>query len=346
MLKRGASGCQVWGAVGLRDAVTDSLEDKRWVAHRFCDDLQAALTEKPTLKAFVFFTNVELTQAEEDALIREGKNRGLAYVEVFTRKRLRILLDNPKELRLPIQSMSVPLSESEQASFLERFGAELESLILKQLEVVEQHLARLEFFQDCALPLTSASVLVKLKREYSFAELGHFRVLVQVLNIQTQDPHPTLCMAGRDGYSMWWRRDDQSTIMGVNCLMWSRHPEGERHNESEVHQVTQQVLGTLGDLDQRHLFVYVTKPLLELISGIGVQANEYVLAFAEKERLIPIDITLSTPWPEPLTEAELAVPWIELLLKADGPSLSPPAWPTKNWYLDFSAFTPSRLQTT
>lgn len=347
MLKRGtSSGCQVWGAVGFRDSVTDSPEDRRWVARKFCDDLQATLAEQPTLKAFVFFTNVELTPAEEDALIREGKDRGLGYVEVFTRKRLRILLDNPAELRVPIQDLSVPMSESAWASFLERFGAQLERLMLKQLEGVEQQLARLEFFQDCATPLTSASALVKLNRAYSPAELGHFRILVQALNIQKPDPHPILCMAGRDGYPIWRQRDDQGTIMGVNCLVWSRHPEGERHHESEGHQVTQQVLGTLGDLDQRHLFVYVTKPLLDRISGIGVQANEYVLVFAEKERLVPIDIAPPTPWPEPLTQMEQAVPWIELLLKADGSSLPPPAWPTKNWYLDFSASTPSKLPTT
>lgn len=347
MLKRGtSSGCQVWGAVGFRDSVTDSPEDKRWVTRTFCEDLQACLAEQPTLKAFVFFTNVELTPAEEDALIREGKDRGLGYVEVFTRKRLRILLDNPAELRLPIQDLSVPMSESELASFLERFGAQLERLMLKQLEGVEKQLARLEFFQDCATPLTSASVLAKLNREYSPAELGHFRILVQVLNIQNPDPHPTLCMAGRDGYPIWRRRDARNTIMGVNCLVWSRHPEGERHHESEGRQVTQQALGTLGDLDQRHLFVYVTKPLLDRISGIGVQANEYLLAFAEKEHLVPIDIAPPTPWPEPLTETERTVPWIELLLKADGPSLPPPAWPTKNWYLDFSVSTPSKLPIT
>jgi len=346
MLRRGTnSGCQVWGAVGFRDAVTDSLEDKQWVARKFYDDLQAALIENPTLKAFVFFTNIELTPAEEDALIREGKDRGLGHVEVFTRKRLRILLDNPAELRLPIQDLSVPMSESAWASFLERFGAQLERLMLKQLEGVEQQLARLEFFQDCATPLTSASVLVKLNREYSPAELGHFRILVQVLSIQKPEPHPTLCLAGRDGYPTWRRRDAQSTTMGVNCLVWSKQ-ERETHTESEGRLFTPRVLGTLGDLDQRHLFVYVTKPLLNQISGIGVQANEYLLAFAEKEHLVPIDIAPPTPWPEPLTETEGAVPWIELLLKTDGSSLPPPAWPTKNWYLDFSASPPSKLPTT
>lgn len=346
MLTRGTSGYPVWGAVGFRDAVTDSLEDKRWVARKFCDDLQAALTEKPTIKAFVFFTNVELTPAEEDALIREGKARGLRYVEVVTRKRLRILLDNPAELRLPIKDLNVPVSESERTSFFERFGAQLESLMLKQLEGVEKQLARLEFFQDCETPLTSVSVLVKLNHEDPPTELGHFRILVQVLNVQKSEPHPTLCLASRDGYPSWRHRDDQSTIMGVNCLMWSRHPKGEMHAASDGQQVPQQNFGTLGDLDQRHLFVYVTKPLLDRIRGIGVQANGYVLALAEKERLVPIDIAPPMPWPEPLTEMERAVPWIELLLKADGISLPPPAWPTKNWYLDFSVSTPSKLPIT
>ena len=351
MLKRGTtSGCHVWGAVGFRNAVTDSSEDKTWVARKFCDDLQAALTENPTLTAFVFFTNVELTPTEEAGLIREGKDRGLGYVEVFTRKRLRILLENPAVLRLPIQDLSVPISESAWASFIERFGAQIEKLMLTQLEGVEKQLARLEFYQDCATPLASASVLMKLNRECTPAELGHFRILVQVLNIQKPDPHPTLCVAGRDGDPIWERGDEQGRIVGVKSRLWSRNPDGEIRaavlSNQRRHASPENLLGTLGDLDQRHLFVYITKPLFERIRGIGVQVNNYVLASVDIESLVPIDTAPLIPWPEPLTDRERAVPWIELLLKADGSSLPPPAWPTKNWYLDFSLSTPSKLQTT
>ena len=351
MLKRGTtSGCQVWGAVGFRDAVTDSPEDRRWVARKFCDDLQAALTENPTLNAFVFFTNVELTSAEEDALIREGKARGLGYVEVFTRKRLRILLDNPAALRLPIQELSVPMSESAWASFLGRFGAQLQRLMLTQLEAVEQHLARLEFFKDCANPLNEAGVFVQLRHGRSPHEIGHFRILVQIMSIQSPDPSPTLCLSSRDGDPIWERGDEEGRIVGVKSRLWSRNPEGEIRAavrpKQRSHPSPASLLGTLGDLDQRHLFVYITKPLFERIRGIGVQVNNYVLAFVDRESLVPIDTDPLIPWPEPLTDRERAVPWIELLLKAESPSLPPPAWPTKNWYLDFSRSTPTKLPTT
>ena len=351
MLKRGTtSGCQVWGAVGFRDAVTDSPEDRRWVARKFCDDLQAALTENPTLNAFVFFTNVELTSAEEDALIREGKERGLGYVEVFTRKRLRILLDNPAALRLPIQELSVPMSESAWASFLGRFGAQLQRLMLTQLEAVEQHLARLEFFKDCANPLNEAGVFVQLRHGRSPHEIGHFRILVQIMSIQSPDPSPTLCLSSRDGDPIWERGDEEGRIVGVKSRLWSRNPEGEIRaavpSKQRGHPSPANLLGTLGDLDQRHLFVYITKPLFERIRGIGVQVNNYVLAFVDRESLVPIDTDPLIPWPEPLTDRERAVPWIELLLKAESPSLPPPAWPTKNWYLDFSRSTPTKLPTT
>jgi hypothetical protein len=59
---------EVWGAVGFRNSATDSSEDKSWVRKKFLQDLGAALAEKPDLRGFVFFTNVDLTPAEVDAL--------------------------------------------------------------------------------------------------------------------------------------------------------------------------------------------------------------------------------------------------------------------------------------
>ena len=114
-------------------------------------------------------------------------------------ERLRILLDNPAALRLPIQDLSVPMSESAWASFLERFGAQLERLMLTQLEAVEQQLARLEFFKDCANPLSEAGVFVQLRQGRSPHEMEHFRILVQIMTIQSPDSSPTLCLTGRDG---------------------------------------------------------------------------------------------------------------------------------------------------
>jgi len=47
-------------------------------------------------------------------------------------------------------------------------------------------------------------------------------------------------------------------------------------------------------------------------------------------------------WPEPLTETERAVPWVNLRAKREADQ-HPMFWP-QAWSLDFSNFTPKRLE--
>ena len=89
------NGETIWGAVGFRNSVTDSSEDKRWAKEKFESDLAAALAERPGLRQFVFLTNVDLTPKEIQDLERIAHESVVSYVEVFHRERLRIVLDSP-----------------------------------------------------------------------------------------------------------------------------------------------------------------------------------------------------------------------------------------------------------
>jgi hypothetical protein len=131
---------EVWGAVGFRNSANDSPEDKRWVKEKFLSDLNTALEENPSLKGLVFFTNVDLTPSEENELIKEAKSRGFAWIEVFYRERLRILLDSPEGLGLRFQYLGIPLTEEEQAAFFEKIseiGFVVNEYILTQIEAKE-----------------------------------------------------------------------------------------------------------------------------------------------------------------------------------------------------------------
>jgi hypothetical protein len=50
------------GAIGFVNQANDSPEHKRKAKRKFADDLKSAATAEPALKAFVFFTNVNLNR--------------------------------------------------------------------------------------------------------------------------------------------------------------------------------------------------------------------------------------------------------------------------------------------
>ena len=120
-------------------------------------------------------------------------SQSLSECEIFYRERIRHLLDMPAGLGLRFQYLGIPLSEAEQVAFFEKFGSQLEQMMLKKFDDVDKKLARIEFFHDCAKPLMGIEFfVVELVRPYTPRELGHFRVLVEIINLHEADPTPTL----------------------------------------------------------------------------------------------------------------------------------------------------------
>jgi hypothetical protein len=166
---------RTFGAVGFVNQANDSEEHKRKVMTKFRDDLSEALKQSPKPEVFVFLTNVNLTVGEKDTLIAEAKNESLAHCEIFDRERIRIVLDSPDGLSLRFQYLGLPLSEAEQASFFARWGDDIQGLINTRFGAVEKFLNRIHFFQEANLPLTTLWVSLQFDREYTGAEIGHFR---------------------------------------------------------------------------------------------------------------------------------------------------------------------------
>jgi len=347
---------EVWGAVGFRNSASDSPNDKKWLSDKFSSDLESALTAHNNLKGFVFLTNVDLTPGEENKLKQEALAMGLAHVEVFYRERLRILLDSPEGLGLRFQYLGIPLSEAEQAAFFERFGTQLEEMMLQQFSAVDKKLQRIEFFHDCSKPLMGISAILQLNRECSPDELGHFRFVIEILNLHEHDPHPAVYVAGRDSYPTHHQGNKQTIMFGQKSLVWSREPNESIQNTIESygmlstsridvggHMYKKGPYLNIGDFDQRIINVYITKPLVEAFDGIGLVANDYLLTYVDKPHLVIKEMDPLFEWPEELTEEEKAVPWVTLLIKGDDPSLPPPAWPTRSWELKFSEHTPQKM---
>jgi len=346
----------VWGGVGFRNNVNDSGEDKKWVENKFNADIDSAKAKNPGLWGFVFFTNVDLTPAELSKLEQYAYSEGFSFIEIFYRERLRLDLDSPRGLSLRYQHLGIPLSEAEQAAFFAEYGSQIESLLHKGFGAVDERLKRIEFFHDCSKPLMVGSVVLTLKRECTPEDLDHFRFMAEILNMHEPDPPPGLWIAGREAYSVWHSNGSSQKLIGVKSLAWSRNPDEDIQNtifgtsaitanqlEAGCHLHKRGPYKTLGDLDQRHMSIYVTKPLFDLTAGIFVIANDYIIAGADAEYFTPLNIGPLVDWPEPLSETEAQVPWITVMLKI----MNPPEWMNPElartgWDLTFSKYTPEK----
>jgi hypothetical protein len=169
-----------FGAVGFLNNVSDSLQDKRAIKKKFQEDLTATLDAKPKARAFVFFTNVDLTPGEVEELRSWGMTRGLSFVDIYWRERIRHALDSPEGLAIRFQYLSIPLSETEQASFFSRFGTELEHIVRGGFDSVERKIDGLEFAYWRNGTIREITLELRLrKHEQSRRELReHFRIFL------------------------------------------------------------------------------------------------------------------------------------------------------------------------
>jgi hypothetical protein len=187
--------------------VKDDSKDKGWVKKKFKDDVDAAKKKNPSLWGFVFFTNVDLTPAEETKLQQYARDKGFSFVELYWRECLRIELDAPRGLGLRYQYLSIDLSPAEQSALFAEYGQALERLMQQGFSAMDERFHRLEFLQECKNQLMDASVVVTLLRPLSAEELGHYRFLAKITDPEKGNTSPSLWIGGRD--SFWeFNRDD------------------------------------------------------------------------------------------------------------------------------------------
>lgn len=134
-----------FGAVGFVNQGNDSDEQKKIIKKKFSDDLESAISADKNLTAFVFFTNINLTIGEKDALIEQAKKKGVVFCDVLDRERIRITLDSPDGFYIRFQYLNITLSAEEQASFFSRWGDDIQSIISSGFQKVEGTLNRVLF---------------------------------------------------------------------------------------------------------------------------------------------------------------------------------------------------------
>lgn len=221
---------------------------------------------------------------------------------------------------------------------------------------VEEQLKRIEFLQQRGKPIRTAMFRVGLNESYSVEELGHFRILLEIIDLQSGPDHPTLWLAARDAFM-------QETIPffnvriaspGTRTIGWSRSPEDKLQDTMVGEPRLTEILAwatinnrgpfqTIGALEGKFLNVFISESLADKIVYFGFAVDDYLLAgFSDK----CIDRVRSKPlveWPSPLLEKEKTVGWIELLPKRYWPNDNsrPPLRPP--FILDFGRYTPTKL---
>jgi hypothetical protein len=175
------------GAIGFVNQANDSNDHKTKAKKKFAADLKSALKSEPDLKAFVFFTNVNLTASEKNALVHEAKSSGLAHCEIIDRERMRIVLDGADGLSIRFQALGIPMSEAEQATFFARWGDDIQGVIADGFGEIKKSLNRMQFLQEMRSPLEDLVIMLELDREYGAAEIGHFRFFVSLSLMEPRD---------------------------------------------------------------------------------------------------------------------------------------------------------------
>lgn len=166
---------RAYGAVGFVNQANDSDEQRKSIKKKFKSDLKSAIGDDQKLDVFLFFTNINLTIGEKNALVLEAKKKGLSYCEIMDRERLRIALDSPDGFSIRFQYLAISLSDEEQASFFAKWGDDIQSIVSTGFQRLEKTLDRVLFLQEASNIMSSLTIAFELDRTYTAEEIGHFR---------------------------------------------------------------------------------------------------------------------------------------------------------------------------
>ncbi|HVK08041.1 MAG TPA: hypothetical protein VM597_04600 [Gemmataceae bacterium] len=173
----------VWGAVGFKNGGGVDDDSRKDIETKFKDDLNNALRENVSLAGFVFFTNVDLTPGRRDALKRYGHDKGVAFVEIFDMEQLRHVLDSPEGLIARLQYLDIPMSATEQAALVGKFGTQLQNAVTARFDRVERTLAEMERFLSFQKPILRIDVFIALAEATTSAALGDEAAFLRITGL-------------------------------------------------------------------------------------------------------------------------------------------------------------------
>lgn len=269
-----------YGAVGFLNGANDSDEQRKKIRQKFTHDLASAKAAKLDLRAFVFLTNVRLPQGEQTEMKRQAQGQGVTHCDILDRERLRIELDSPAGFFIRFQYLGIPLSEAEQASFLSRYGDQIQQVVTTGFQRIERTLNRLLFLQEARGELGYLHFRFNLNRVYTASEIGHFRAFISLFLNDVQRGVLSIWFGSTDKANRFRTdfskgEDDPSGIAdGIATGAWERRIRMPKEWEDEA--VTQEPNGIADHSVEED--VGITTVQVNSSSGMGMHSVHAVSA--------------------------------------------------------------------
>lgn len=319
----------VWGAVGFRNGGGSDRASRRYIEKKFTSDLNQALEENPELEAFVFFTNVDLEPSKVDNCKNIAKSRNVKFVDIFDFARLRHVLDSPEGLLARLQYLDIPMSPSEQASLVAKFGSQLQSAVTARFDRVEQTLAQMENFLAFQRPIQRIDLFFRMTTNENSLALGQQAILVAISGLIA--PHRQLhilcrnhldhSQAGRS--TVFWPTGWTSEPGVMNSVKYGKPIGMTPTIESRpkiISCCSELMLSKLGhkvkisDLDILSLEVCCTEGMHEKIEKVSVNLNGF--SFFDVDASVDLQ-TASLAFPPWAPVDLISRKWFILISKID-----------------------------
>jgi hypothetical protein len=275
----------------------------------------------PKPRAFVFFTNVDLTPAEVEELTSWGVAQGLSFVDFYWRERIRQVLDSPEGLAIRHQYLGMNMSEAEQASFFSRFGNDLERLMQGRLDTIERKIDGFEFGQWKAGTIRELSLELRFKQyeDSSRQRQEHFRVFLELQSVCGE--HRSIALGGRDSF---WPNGKGGWYFGTRTFFWR-----ESVPQSGSVWIPPGVLvggGIIGSIHFRpqwrprspilaeefrglSFHLHLTENIIARLASVEFSIDKYVFVRRRLDEARWENARPTLAWPERLSKEEEAVEW-------------------------------------
>jgi hypothetical protein len=270
----------VFGAVGFKNGGGNDDGTRKEIVTKFDLDLASALKGKPDLKAFVFFTNVDLTLGMKEQMARHAQSQGLTMVEVFDMERLRHVLDSPRGLIPRLQYLDIEMSKTEQLALVAEMGDKLQSAMLSRFDRVEQTLTKMERFLDFQKAVYRIDIFAILNDgDVVSYSLENEAVLIKLTHLQAIDEEFWMLCQNVSNH------ERSSKAILVRPVCWSSPKKFAELTPSEYRgqfaahfqlRLTHKLKDvTVANVDQVELDVFITERLKSYVVGLRIDVNGY-----------------------------------------------------------------------
>jgi hypothetical protein len=307
----------IWGAVGFRNGGGSDVEARTQAEKKFKTDINRALEENASLTGFVFFTNVDLTPGIKEDLVQYANGRGVTVVDVFDVERLRHVLDSPEGLIPRLQYLDIPMSPTEQAALVSKFGSQLQNAVIARFDRVEQTLAAMERFLSFQKPILRVDLYIELIEPTTSLAFGDEAVLLRIGGLHDLDKTMSFLILNQsqhpNGASTMvtithvWADENPSKILSLRPSI-GLSSRMDCYNELSLATGGNRV--RIADLTVVAFEAICTEGIRQKINRVMVDVNGYELANHGPDGWEEVT---TVKWPEPLAYDAPGHKWLSLV---------------------------------